>query len=279
MARRTICWRRLPMVVAACQLGLLAWSGTAWALSGEVAVLSGLYTASAESCNVVRAAAGTPLDIIVPCSATARANGARVCDIVTPQANIGLAIGQCADSFPTPLVPVAAGAALETGVQVAGTSMGANTAYVPGLASATPDTDTVCNSFAGTAGGSYDCVKVTPGQCPPGGCAPSCGSVKVFSNNCQEVRSQLATAVTNNPPALSHYWGIDVQQASHPGYLAVGVCAGETVGATTYNFKWECASAAAPLTNVKAYDSLLIATAFTPVCLVTSRLPPICPKK
>ena len=238
MAWRSTRLPRMPLLAMACQLGLLAWSGPALALSGEVAVLSGLYTASAASCNIVRAAAGTNVDIIVPCSATARANGARVCDIVTPQANIGLAIGQCADSFPNPLVPVTGDAPLETGVQVSGTSMGANTAYVPGFPATTPDTDTVCNSFAVTADGTYDCVKVTPGQCPPGGCLPTCGSIRVFSNNCQEIRNQLATAVTNDPPPLSHYWGINVQQASQPGYLAVGVCANETVGAPPNNLNW-----------------------------------------
>jgi hypothetical protein len=85
-----------------------------------------------------------------------------------------------------------------------------------------------------------------------------------------EVRNQLAATVIDDPPALSHYWGIDIDAASRAGYLAVGVCPG---------FRWECFSAANRIENVKAYDALSVAAVNTPVCIPLSRRPPLCPKK
>ena len=88
--------RRNGRLVAVCALLLAALgAGPARATSGDVLDLDGLYTITPQSCNDVRAKTNTILDVIVPCSAAARAEGGRVCDIVTASNfNIGLAVGQ-----------------------------------------------------------------------------------------------------------------------------------------------------------------------------------------
>ena len=251
-------WRHLALVASL--LGAIALAGPAAATSGDVLDLDGLYTITPADCNAVRAKTSTALDVIVPCSADARAEGGRVCDIITASNfNIGLAVGQCQDSFPIPLSPPVPGAAYETNTQIQATTFGADTAYVPGVAGQSTDLDVICNTFAG---GVNRCVRVLPGTCPPGGC-PSCG-IKTFSDpTCADVRAQLQTSVTTTPPQLSHYLAIDVQNTSGADYLTVGVCP---------SFKWECSdpATASPLKS-KYYDELLFATVETPVCLTFNR--------
>jgi hypothetical protein len=251
--------RRNGWLVAVCALLLAALgAGPARATSGDVLDLDGLYTITPQSCNDVRAKTNTVLDVIVPCSAEARADGGRVCDIVTASDfNIGLAVGQCQDSFPVPLSPPLPGAAYETNTQIKATTFGADTAYIPGVAGLSTDLDKVCNTFAD---GTNRCIHVLPGTCPPGGC-PSCG-IKAFSDpTCAEVRAQLQAAVTTTPPQLSHYLALDVQSTGATNYLAVGVCP---------SFKWVCADSTGPLQS-KYYDELLFATVETPVCLTFNR--------
>ncbi len=255
--------RRNGRLVAVCALLLAALgAGPARATSGDVLDLDGLYTITPQSCNDVRAKTNTILDVIVPCSADARAEGGRVCDIVTASNfNIGLAVGQCQDSFPIPLSPPLPGAAYETNTQIKATTFGADTAYVPGVPGLSSDADVICNTFAG---GVNKCIKVVPAAatCPPEGCNLSTCGIKAFSDStCAEVRAQLQTSVTTTPPQLSHYLAIDVQGTGDPDYLAVGVCP---------NFKWVCANSTGPQKS-KYYDELLFATVETPVCLTFNR--------
>ena len=250
--------RWLAGLVAA---GLGAWAGAAHAVSGDVLDLDGLYSIPAASCNVVRGITNTNLDVIIPCSATARAQGVRVCDIVSlaSSTNIGLGVGQCQDRFPVPLSPPAPGAAFETNTQVQATTFGADTAYTSGVAGMSSDADVVCNSFAD---GTNRCIQVKPGTCGPGTCPTSAG-IKAVSDSCVEVGNQLRNAVTTTPPALSHYLAIDVDSTGQPSYVAVGVCPG---------FMWEAfdPAVAGPLKS-KYYDELLFATIQTPVCITMNR--------
>lgn len=255
---------RLVAVGALLLAALVAGAGPAWAVSGDVLDLDGLYTITPASCNAVRAKSDTILDVIVPCSAEARDDNARVCDIVTGVSgtNLGLNIGQCQDSLPVPLSPPAPGADYETDTRILATTFGSDIAYirVPGLST---DADVICNTFAG---GVKKCIKVVPvdADCPPEGCnLPTCGITAFADPTCAEVRDQLRTAVTTDPPELSHYLAIDIQDTSGPDYLAVGVCP---------NFKWVCSDPAAPgPLSARYYDQLLLATVETPVCLTFNR--------
>jgi hypothetical protein len=236
------------------------WAGAAHAVSGDVLDLDGLYTIPGPSCQVVRGIAHTDLDVIVPCSAEARADGARVCDIVSASdINVGLAVGQCQDRFPIALSPPAPGQSYEVDTQVQATTFGADTAYIPGVPGQSEDVDVVCNTFAG---GTNKCLQVKHGSCAEIPCPTSAG-IKAFTDTCDEVRSQLRNAVTTTPPALSHYLAIDVDSTGQPTYVAVGVCPG---------FRWEAfdPATAGPVKS-KYYDELLFATILTPVCITMNR--------
>lgn len=259
------CWRH---GLAALSIAVVAGSAdTAYAISGDVLDLDGSYVIPGPSCDVVRGITNTDLNVIIPCSATARAQGVRVCDIVSvaSNVNVGLGVGQCQDRFPVPLSPPAPGAAFETNTTVSATTFGADTAYVPGVPGMSTDVDVVCNTFAG---GSYKCIQVKPGVCGSGTCPTNAG-IKAVADTCVEVSNQLRNAVTTTPPTLSHYLAIDVDSAGQANYVAVGVCPG---------FMWEAfdpaavapPGAAGPL-KTKYYDELLFATILTPVCITMNR--------
>jgi hypothetical protein len=256
-------WRHgLAALVLAAAAG---WAGPASAISGDVLDLDGSYVIPGPSCDVLRDITDTELNIIIPCSAEARADGVRVCDIVSASdINVGLAVGQCQDRFPIPLSPPEPGDEFETNTQVQATTFGADTAYTPGGAGTT-DIDVVCNTFAG---GVNKCIQVRPGSCGPGTC-PANADIKAVADSCVEVRNQLQNAVTTTPPDLSHYLAIDVDSAGQPDYVVVGVCPG---------FLWDefdpaavaPPGAAGPL-QTKYYDELLFATILTPVCITMNR--------
>ena len=260
MGRSVVRRRHFLTALAVAALG--GWGDSAWAISGDVLDLDGLYTIPGPSCQVVRALTGTDLNVIIPCSADARADGVRVCDIVSASnINVGLALGQCQDRFPIPLSPPEPGDAYETNTQVQATTFGADTAYVPGVAGQSTDVDVVCNTFAG---GVNRCIQVKPGSCSDDELScPAGAGIKAFSDTCVEVRNQLQNAVTTTPPALSHYLAIDVDSTSQPDYVVVGVCPG---------FKWEAFNpATAGPVKSKYYDELLFATILTPVCITLNR--------
>lgn len=236
------------------------WGSAALAISGDVLDLDGSYTIPGPSCDTVRAITDTDLNVIIPCSAEARADGVRVCDIVSASdINVGLAVGQCQDRFPIPLSPPDPGDAFEINTQVQATTFGADTAYTPGVAGQSTDLDVVCNTFAG---GVNECIQVKPGTCGSGTCPPNSG-IKAVADSCVEVRNQLQNAVTTTPPALSHYMAVDVDSAGQPDYVVVGVCPG---------FMWDDfdPAAAGPVKS-KYYDELLFATILTPVCITMNR--------
>ena len=242
------------------------WGNAALAISGDVLDLDGSYVIPGPSCDVVRAITSTDLNVIIPCSAEARADGGRVCDIVSASnINIGLAVGQCQDRFPVPLSPPAPGGTFETNTQVQATTFGADTAYTPGVVGPSTDVDVICNTFAG---GVNKCIQVKPGSCGSGTC-PANSAIKAVADSCVEVRNQLQNAVTTTPPALSHYLAVDVDSAGQPAYVVVGVCPG---------FMWDDFNpaavappgAAGPL-QTKYYDELLFATILTPVCITMNR--------
>ena len=177
------------------------WGNAALAISGDVLDLDGSYVIPGPSCDVVRAITSTDLNVIIPCSAEARADGGRVCDIVSASnINIGLAVGQCQDRFPVPLSPPAPGGTFETNTQVQATTFGADTAYTPGVVGPSTDVDVICNTFAG---GVNKCIQVKPGSCGSGTCPANSAIKAVAELVCRGAESTTECSDHDSASAVS----------------------------------------------------------------------------
>ena len=134
--------RRFGWPAAALGMAVL---GSLWASSPAALAQSGdfpltdnpgavpTYNVPAATCNTIRSEVAQPIDLILACSIDGRSAEPgpddTPCDLLDGNINAGISVGQCQDSFPTPLlVSGGTGDVLEANTTVNATAAGLNLA-------------------------------------------------------------------------------------------------------------------------------------------------------
>lgn len=220
------------------------------------------YNVPAATCNTIRSEVAQPIDLILACSIDGRSADPgpddTPCDLLDGNINAGISVGQCQDSFPTPLlVSGGTGDVLEANTTVNATAAGLNLAL--------GDRDQISVTSSGEGGGSVlGYVDVEPGTCL-GDCPASCGGVEVVESvaACNAISGRLAISVVSDPPPLSHALLLDVEQTASSDFLKVAICPG---------YRWSCRAPGTTVAGTSYVGQVPFSVVYTPLTARFSRI-------
>jgi hypothetical protein len=241
--------------------------GQALADSGDfAAIVDGAtdYLLPTQTCSNLKTPVGIDAELILACSIGGRpavpgANDSP-CDIVSglTNTNAGLAVGQClTPAYPTPFVVVGPTTeVLESNTGIRATAAGSNLAL--------GDRDQISVTSASGGGSVLGLIDVQAGQCDPGECPNSCGSIPVVQNQsaCTQIRTSLGASVAAQPPALSHALFFDLEQTGTDGVLKVAVCD---------DYQWTCRTPGTQVASTSYRGQVPFSIVDTPVCVRFTR--------
>lgn len=264
--RRSLCWPGAALGLAVLtSLGLgssptLAQSGDFPLSDNPNAVPT--YNIPAATCSTIQQAVSQQVDLILACSIDGRSAepgpGDTPCDLLDGDVNAGLSVGQCLNSFPTPLLVAERTAdVLEADTTVNATGGGLNLAL--------GSRDQISVTAAAGGGSVLGLIDVQSGDCTSGGCDATCGGVEVFQSPtvCSAVSARLAQSVLSTPPPLSHAILLDVQETASSDFLKVAVCP---------NYRWSCRAPGTTVAGTSYVGQVPFSVVYTPLTARFSRI-------